>query len=311
MIHLLATLLAQCSCSYVAEPVSFGGTGYYAPNLHASIDAYRGIATGGPIFPDDDGRSVELVSRRHDLAPGVIVRTQHWVDGGVVFQVNAHNCGNSVPVFQITAEGTYFGGSSTPSCSGNADPLAGALVHQNGYSGAVALYKPGGAYLTIAGTLGSIRASLPDGGRPNPADYPAGWVRCEGGDCYFPQASLHGDVTSMSLEPMYAGQLAEWKNPTGDGFHAHRAGIDHNGGYWQNHGLTRAQFPSPLVRTTLTSLGQYRYMMASSQYYAFDTERWYFTNGREWIQSAVQPDVEALASHIVALEARIAALEAR
>lgn len=311
MTPLVAILLAQCSCNYYPDGVAFGGTYTYAPGLRASIDAYKGVATGGPVFPDEDGRSVELVSRRTDTAPGVIVRTQHWVDGGVVFQVNAHNCGNSAPVFQVTAEGTYFGGSATPQCGGNSDMLAGALVHQNGYSGAVALYKPGGAYLTIAGTLGELRAVLPNGEQPNPLDYPAGWVMQDDAGYFFPYAGLHGNVTSMAIAPMHAGQLAEWKNPTGDGYRAHRAGIDHNGGYWQNHGLSRSQFPSPRVETTLTSLGQYRFMMLGTLYFAETERHWYFTDGEQWLQLAEQREVDVLRVQVSALEARVSALEAQ
>ena len=171
---LLAIVLAQCSCSYMPEPVSFGGAGYYAPGLAASIDAYRGIATGGPIFGNMPGQGVSIVGRRNDMAAQLYVSSEHFIDGGVMFQVNAGNCGNSAPVFAVGNDNVYFGGAATSACSGNPDFLTGALMHNNGYSGSVALYKPGGGYLTIAGSLGGLRAVLPNGEPPNPLDYPAG-----------------------------------------------------------------------------------------------------------------------------------------
>lgn len=303
-------LLSQCSCSYAPEPVSFGGVGYYAPGLNASIDAYHGVATGGPIFANLPGRSVEFVSRRNDRAPGIIFRSERWVDGGVVLQVNAQNCGNSSPVFAVTADGIAYGGAFNPDCSGNADPYAGALVHA-GYAGSVALYSARD-YLTVAGSLGAIRAVLPDGGQPNPADYPSGWVRCDAEGCHFPYAGLHGSVNSAARVPMYAGQLGEWHNRTDDdGFHAHKAGIDWLGGYWQNHGLTRAQFPSPRVETTETSVGQYRFAMLSTLRFAFDTLHWYFNAADSYVQLAEQPEVDALRTQVTAQAALISALEAR
>jgi hypothetical protein len=250
---------------------------------------------------------MDIVGRRLDGVSGVIVRSEHFIDGGTVFQVNAANCGNSASVFAVGS------GAFTPSCSGNPDVMAssitytGAMVHY-GYAGSFALYDT--SQLTIGGSLGQFRAVLPDGGEPNPADYPSGWVMCENDHCWFPYAGLHGNVTSIAVVPMYAGNLAEWQNRTNDdGYRSHKAGINWLGGYWQNHGLTREQFPLPLCETTMTSLGQYRFMMPSTLMYAEDTKHWYYTDCSQWIQLATTNEVDAINAQMAALEQRVTALE--
>lgn len=317
MLAVLVLLLAQVP-SPVTNHVSFSASLTYCPGLTASVDAYHGVATGGPIIPNAPGLGLELVGRRRDRVAQVSVQSEAWVDGGVLFSVNVPRpCNFSAqPPFAVTMEGIYFGQPVQRDCSSNPSVFAGGLI-DNGVPGHISLRASPGLHPTIAGDLGVWEncAMLPNGEHPNPLDYPAGWVAQapDGGYC-FPYAGLHGSVTSGTVSFMRAGFLETWDNnghPEPGAYFSHRAGIDHNGGYFQSHGMTRAQFPSPVAVTLLTSMGQYRYMMASSKYYAFDTRHWYFTDGTAWVQQAEQPAVDELLARVLALEARVSAIEAR
>lgn len=305
MLTLLAIALAQ---TYTPGHVSFGGDLNYCPGLNASIDAYHGVATGGPIFPNASGLGLQLVGRRRDQVAQVNVGAEVWVDGGVVFGVNSA-CGYSAPpLFSVTTDGVQYGWTMNADCTGNGNVFAGGLVDNSGVSGHFSLRSAPGNLLTVGGHLSPLHAMLPNGEQPDPANYPAGWVMTdELGRHYFPYAGLHGSVSIATVDYQPTGFIATFDN-NGHPVYSHRAGIDANGGYFQSHWLTREQFPSPLVETTMTSLGQFRYMMASTLYYAFDTKHWYFTDGSRWVQLAEQADVDA---RIIAIEARLAALEAR
>jgi hypothetical protein len=313
MFALIATLLAQ---GYVAEMTSFGGELTYCPGLNASIDAYHGIATGGPIFPNASGLGLELVGRRRDQVAQVSIQSEVFVDGGVQLSVNAPRpCNFSAPpMFAVTNDGVYYGWAFNPDCSNNSDVFAGSWVDASGVAGHISFRAADRNQLTIAGALAANHDAMLEGGdRPNPTLYPPGVVCTEtDGGTFFCYAGNHGSTTLTDTTQMHAGVVVQFDNldhPTT----RHRAGIEAvNGAYFQSHGLSREQFDSPVQFAVMVNdhgaIGQFTYFRESRLLYAFDTHHWYFANGEQWVQLAEQSSVEA---RLIALEARVTALETR
>lgn len=266
---------------------SFVDTSYtLIPSLgtKVSVVSSTGVAVNGPIVPETSGTGVRLLGRRSpgDMAANVQVESQHWRDGGVLFQVNTpHPCNAST--LSVTPDGIYFGGTSNADCTGTGNDDTGALVEASGQSGHTALMASSKYYLTLKGSLGdNCDAVLADGGRPG-ADGGT-WVRTlsDGGTC-FEYGGNHGDVTIRSSAPRYGGLLFEVKNPLTGGSTDRVFQLGPYGGISNHSGLTRAQFQQCPGVVIITSLGQYQYGAQGGELmYAADTEHWYVCKSTGW-----------------------------
>ncbi len=279
--------------SFIADGVStFTDTSYVIdPNTgsRASLLTVTGIAVGGAITTETQGQGLILTGRRSagDTSAGVTIQNSIWNDGGVLFQVNnAYPCNTALLTVEANALG--FGAVTSRDCTSSADQWAGSFTDTSTLSGHVAMQSAPKYYLSVAGRLTDNHDGvLPDGGRPDAGAYPAGWVGVEAdGGSYFTYAGFHGNLTVKIPEAYYGASLFEWFNPIGGGiFTDHVAGVSWLGGYWQAHGKTKAQFPSPEPDNILTNLGQYRHMVQSTMLFDFaDTE-----GGHNWYYSYVDP----------------------
>lgn len=281
----------------------------YSSALPVGIHAANGIATRF-ITPTAAGQGIVLRGRRagEDTAANVIVTGNEWRPGGYSFAVNSPlPC--DVMTFGIADNGDiHYGWGTSPECS--SDPAAGSLVDRSTASGHISLKREPGYYTAIRGALGArADAVQPNGEAPSPGPYTFSTPNGE----RYKYAGGHGDVDAGSAFPMRAGFIHEFYNPlSGTGARTdHRAYIDWNGAYVQNHGLTLAQFPSPEQVKVSTSLGEFYYEAApGALYYAADTKHWYHAAGSHWAQLAEQDEVETLKAQVADLLARVAALEA-
>lgn len=300
--------LAQFMASYSVGPAYVG---VYSPS---------GVATRAVVAPYA-GDGVALVGRRFNSDPGAHV----IIDGDGprgAYQLAVNVCGAMGFGFTDTGD-FHFGQGRTLQCA--SDPAAGSLVDISGASGHVALRCSNpGCYLPLRGAEGAnVSAVNADGSQP--VCDGGRWTFAYDGGCRYHAASGHGSVDLGDGYPRWQGQIAEFYNPrsTTGARTDHVAYVSANGGFWQNHGLTRATFPPP--GTTLeTNQGTFFVDAAPMEtlcdrtpgnahcYFMRpgDDAGWVQGHGAGWVQWAEQPDVDALAAEIELIKQRLAALEA-
>lgn len=321
MTLVLAMLLAQaCTAEFVCRSGDQDVSGHKTFNQLALFPASYdvggvGVGVCSPsgvatryITPASDNQGIVLRGRRGwgDPAAAVSIERSRHVDGGSMLTIFS----GGQPIFDVGNDSVQFGGSV------NADGTSGhggSLVDVNGYSGHTALTRIDGLYLFLTGAQGSRDDLVNADGSPPVCDG-GSWTRETANGCRWNYAGDHGDVTYGSRHPMRAGLLAQLYNPlSGTGARTdYRAAWDVNGAYSQGHMLPRSAFPGLAVKVA-TNLGEAFFgAKPGAQYWAHDTERWYFMkpDAGDFVQFAEQPSVDALLSRVVAAEARIAALEA-
>lgn len=289
------------------QNTSFAANASYDTGLTASADFYHGVATGGPVFPNANGLSLNLEGRRTDDVANVVVRASHWVDGGIIFAVqNSRPCQDSTPLLTISDYQIGFGGAlDGPTCDSPSDGFAGALVHNAGHAGSFAMYRGAQDSLTLGGNLQGLNyALLEDGGHPNPANYSAGAVHTlSDGGTAFEWAGFHGAIQLATKDYQPRGLLVTFDN-SNHPVYDHRAFIDFNGGYGQSNQLSKSQWPVGNSMNVVTTLGQfYPNVLESTMYYDFDSStddghKWYWKHsfvdgGSEYTQFAHQAPVFA------------------
>lgn len=255
-----------------------------SPATKASLISAEGIAVDGPVTPATAGRSVRLLGNRSlgDTAAGVTVENVNWIDGGALFQVNsAYPC--NAGLVTVTADGVYYGGSSTPACTGTGNADTGALVHASGVSGGTSMMAMSKQYLVLKGRLADNQDAIqPDGGQ---APYDGGtWVvlLADGGTRY-QYAGRHGEVTVVASGPKYGGFLFEAKNAITGGIEDKVFAVGPFGGISNVSGQTRANFHVCPGVNILTSLGQYFYGAQPGELaYGADTDTWYTCRATGW-----------------------------
>lgn len=294
--------------------------GYLVGGESVGVYAPNGVATK-TLVPATSGNGLLLKGRRSssDTGANVIVGSETWKDGNQ-FCVNSGppTTGAPAPLFCVAGNGDiHFGSAIT---SNGASAFSGSLIDRSGVAGHPALAREPGLQLQISGALGA-REDIKNIDGSDPTCDGGSWTRhVDGGACRWNFAGEHGDNTFASSYPMHAGFLAEWSNPlSGTGARTdHRAFIDFNGAYAQNHQLPRASFPGPAVKVASNIGDLYYGALNSTLMYSFDQSHWSFMARADyvsnadagWVQFAEQPSVDQLISLVAVLEARVTALEA-
>lgn len=286
---------------------TFSGPESYGTGLTAALDSDGIAVSSNGIFSNGNGLGITIEGRRNDTNGSVRIRTNHFVDGGIIAQVDQPRpCQNSAGIMSWSPEGTHYGNVvDGPACNNSADTSIGGLWHDSSVAGAVSLRRGAQDSITIWGNLQGLNyALLEDGGHPNAANYSTGAVHTlSDGGTAFEWAGFHGATQLGTSGYQPRGLLVTFDN-TQHPVYDHRAFIDFNGGYGQSNQLSKSQWPTGPPLNVVTTLGQfYPNVLESTMYYDFDSSsddghKWYWRHsfidgGAEYTQFAHQAPVFA------------------
>lgn len=296
MLSLLLIAMAQCpeACCYVdpnadrtidgyvtfPKAAVFAGNSPVTSSVGMAAYAPNGVATRHIIAPMAD-QTLRLYGRKRgsDQQSGIEATATEWVDGGIIFSVNAAVPCQSVPLFSVSDQRIGFGANVLPNCASAVTKEIGALVDESGMNDHVSLTCQPNYFVGVQGKLGENRINtLLDGG-------------CDAVDqnnfCYATPAHRHGELTVFSsVKRLKGGWGIEYRNHTNDGTGHSRFFVDVWGGIGQRHLMIRSQFPSCPARVEVTTPQTQYYVYGadeSTMLYAFDEHRWHYCDGSMWV----------------------------